>query len=63
MPAGRLAGPQCQVRCWFDVDDGTLCHQASPPPQPVGHDTPGTVMGDSVRVVPAHALAAPAPHW
>ena len=36
MAGYRFAGSQCRYRLLMDIDPGTLCRQATPPPGPTG---------------------------
>lgn len=60
---GRIPGPICQIRNWYDIDDGTMMRQQSPLPGALkftadqsaaqGNDEPVTLTGEMLlRIVP-----------
>lgn len=60
---GRFPGPICQIRNWYDINDGTMMRQQSPLPgsldfigkplNPPSNDEPVTLTGEMLlRIVP-----------
>lgn len=47
MPSYVYPGPICQIRFWFDINDGTLNRQPSPTPRPIQSAVPRVTNGAS----------------